>query len=162
GSPRSVVGFDKPLPDFTDCSVATVERFSDWDAVIHRGGRIRGLDRHMPSFGDALSDAQIEEVVKYLWRFCKDASWPRGDLNFPRAFFTEKAYPENESVWTTGVTSSGAKSVANSLVYERRFGSRNQYEVTVPYEFQQSGAGGSWARGLGDVELAVRRTFLAN
>ena len=41
-------------------------------------------------------------AVKHLWRFCSDPAWPRGDLNFPRAFFTEKAFPENETVWTTG------------------------------------------------------------
>ena len=29
--------------------------------------------------------------------------------NLPRAFFTEKAFPENETVWTTGITGSGAK-----------------------------------------------------
>ena len=65
---------------------------------------MRALDRHMPAFGDALSDDQIEQAVKYLWSFCDDSSWPRGDLNLPRAFFTEKAFPENETVWTTGVT----------------------------------------------------------
>ena len=74
-----------------------------------RGGPVRGLDRHMPAFGDALSAEQIERVGQYLWTFCSDASWPRGDLNLPRAFFTEKAFPENETVWTTGVTTPRAE-----------------------------------------------------
>jgi len=168
GSPSSVVGFELPLPnghtfpDFTDCPTNTVEPLGDWMAVAHRGGPVRGLDRHMPAFGDALSDGQIERAVRYLWTFCDDPSWPRGDLNLPRAFFTEKAFPENEVVWTTGVTTTGAKAVSNEIVYEHRIGSRGQYEITVPVDLQQGAPGGAWTRGLGDVELAFRRTFYAN
>ena len=168
GSPSTVVGFDLPLPnghgfpDFTDCPTNTVEPLGDWMAVAHRGGPIRGLDRHMPAFGDALSDDQIEKAVKYLWTFCEDSSWPRGDLNLPRAFFTEKAFPENEVVWTTGVTASGTKAVGNEIVYEHRVGSRGQYEVTIPIDLQQSGASAAWNRGLGDIELAFRRTLYAS
>ena len=143
GQPQTIVGFQLPLPnghdfpDFNDCATNTVEPTADWIAVVHRGGPVRALDRHMPAFGDALTPEQIERAVKYLWTFCKDASWPRGDLNLPRAFFTEKAFPENETVWTTGVTASGAKAVDNELVYEHRIGSRGQYEVTAPVRGQQ-------------------------
>jgi mono/diheme cytochrome c family protein len=163
GSPRSVVGFTiangHELPDFTDCATNTVEPLADWVAVAHEGGPIRGLDRHMPAFGDALTIEQIARTIKYLWSFCDDSSWPRGDLNFPRAFFTEKAFPESESVLTTGVTTSGPKSVTNQIVYEHRIGSRGQYEVAVPIDMQQGEAGGSWNSGLGDIEIALRRTF---
>jgi cbb3-type cytochrome c oxidase subunit III len=168
GSPQSVVGFGLPLPnghtfpDFNDCPTNTVEPFADWIAVVTRGGPVRGLDRHMPAFGDALTAEQIERTVRYAGSFCRDTAWPRGDLNLPRAFFTEKAFPENETVWTTGVTSSGTKAVINALVYEHRIGARNQYEITVPFAVQQSAAGGPWARGLGDIELAFRRTFYAS
>lgn len=163
GSPHSVVGFTiangHELPDFTDCATNTVEPLADWVAVVHEGGPVRALDRHMPAFGDALTVEQIERAIKYLWSFCDDASWPRGDLNFPRAFFTEKAFPENETVLTTGVTASGPNSVTNQVVYEHRIGSRGQYEVAIPIDLRQGEAGGSWSRGLGDVEVAVRRTF---
>jgi mono/diheme cytochrome c family protein len=168
GQPQSVVGFQLPLPnghafpDFNDCATNTVEPLADWMAVVHRGGPVRALDRHMPAFGDALTDDQIERAVKYVWTFCKDSSWPRGDLNLPRAFFTEKAFPENETVWTTGVTTSGAKAVSNELVYEHRIGSRSQFEVTLPIAAAQQEPGGTWSRGIGDVEFAVRRTFYAN
>ena len=168
GAPQSVVGFELPLPnghdipDFTDCPTNTVEPMADWVAVAHRGGPVRGLDRHMPAFGDALSTEQIELAIKYLWSFCQDTSWPRGDLNLPRAFFTEKAFPENETVWTTGVTTSGAKAIENELVYEHRIGSRGQYEVKVPFGAVQTTSSGSWGRGLGDIEVALRRTFYAS
>jgi len=168
GQSQSVVGFQLPLPnghtfpDFNDCATNTVEPLADWIAVVHRGGPVRALDRHMPAFGDALTEDQIERAVKHVWTFCKDASWPRGDLNLPRAFFTEKAFPENETVWTTGVTTSGAKAVSNELVYEHRIGSRSQFEVTLPIAAAQQEPGGTWSRGIGDVEFAVRRTFYAN
>jgi hypothetical protein len=115
----------------------------------------------MPAFGEALSADQLERVVKHLWTFCRDAAWPRGELNLPRAFFTEKAFPENETVWTTGITGSGQKAVTNELVYEHRIGARGQYEVKVPFTAQQGDAGG-WNHGLGDVEVAVRRTLYAS
>lgn len=164
GSPDSVVGFlplanGHDLPDFTDCPTNTVEPLADWVAVVHEGGPIRGLDRHMPSFGDALSVDEIEQAIKYLWSFCTEPAWPRGDLNFPRAFFTEKAFPESETVITTGVTPGGSGSVTNQIVYEHRIGARGQYEVAVPINFQAADEGGSWSRGLGDIEIALRRTF---
>jgi mono/diheme cytochrome c family protein len=168
GSPQAVVGFELPLanghgfPDFTDCSINTVEPLADWMAVAHRGGPVRALDRRMPAFGDALSDDQIERAVKYLWTFCDDPAWPRGDLNLPRTFFTEKAFPENEAVWTTGVTTSGTKAVENELVYEHRIGSRAQFEIKTPINVQQDAPDGAWNRGLGDIELAFKRTVYAS
>ena len=168
GSPTSVIGFSQPfpngdsLPDFTDCPTNTVEGFPDWSSVVHRGGPQRGLDHHMPAFGDALTDEQITSVIHYLWSLCTDKRWPRGDLNFPRAFFTEKAFPESESVWTTGVQTQGAKAVTNDLTYEHRIKQRSQYEVTIPLNFVQMEQAGAWGTGLGDVEFALRRTFYVN
>jgi mono/diheme cytochrome c family protein len=167
GSPSSVVGFALPLanghsfPDFADCPTNTVEPSGDWMAVVHSGGPVRALDRHMPAFGDALSADQIERVVQYLWTFCRDRSWPRGDLNFPRGLFTEKAFPENEILFLTG-SRPGRAGVTESLVYERRFGSRGTYEVNVPLALGQVEPGGPWRRGLGDVEITVRQTVHAS
>jgi mono/diheme cytochrome c family protein len=168
GAPQSVVGFALPLPnghgfpDFNDCPTNTIEPLADWVAVVARGGPVRGLDRHMPAFGDALSADQIEQAVRYLWSFCADPAWPRGDLNFPRALFTEKAFPENETVLTTGISARGTRAVTNELVYEHRIGARGQYEVMIPVDFQHAGGQGGWNRGLGDIELALRRTFHAS
>ena len=160
GSARTIVGFDIPLPDFTDCAFATAEADVDWHAVVHEGGRIRGLDRHMPSFGDALDSAQIAAVIGYVRNFCGDDTWPRGDLNFPRAIFTEKAFPENEVVYTSTITRGDAAAVGNEIVYERRFGARNQIEAVVPVDAVRQD--GQWYGGPGDVALAFRRTFLGS
>jgi mono/diheme cytochrome c family protein len=168
GSPQSVVGFALPLPDghdfpdFTDCPTNTAEPFRSWNSIVHGGGPQRGMDRHMPEWQDALSDAQIELVVKYLWTLCTDPKWPRGDMNFPRAFFTEKAFPENETVWSAGSQFQGAKANVNDFIYEHRIKQRAGYEVVIPVGAQQATPGGAWNRGLGDVEFAVRNVFAAN
>src|SRR5690606_3960124 len=93
GQPRSVVGFDLPLPDFTDCSFATREPDADWFAVVHEGGGVRGFHRMMPAFGEALTDEEIQRTLDYIRTLCEEADeWPRGELNLPRALVTEKAY----------------------------------------------------------------------
>jgi hypothetical protein len=87
--------------------------------------------------------------------FCSEPGWPRGDLNLPRPFFTEKAYPENETVFTTGASEDA---VTNDIVYEHRVGRRGQYEVVVPLDFVKgaSGQNGDWSRGLGDLAFAYK------
>jgi len=160
GSPRAVVGFATPLPDFTDCAFASAEADIDWFSVVHEGGPVRGLARHMPAFGDALSDADIDAAVAYLRRFCANRAWPAGDLNLPRAFFTEKAFPENEVVYTTAIGRGAEPFVGNEVVYERRLGARNQIEAVVPVDAAKGDGG--WQAGPGDVALAFRRTIVAS
>src|SRR5687767_6294426 len=52
GAPRSQLGFDDPIPDFTDCSFNTPEAAADWIAVAHQGGPVRAFSRRMPAFGE--------------------------------------------------------------------------------------------------------------
>jgi mono/diheme cytochrome c family protein len=161
GSPRAVVGFDVPLPDFSDCAFATGEPDPDWFAVVHEGGPVRALDRHMPAFGGALSPEEIRLAISHVRTFCRDASWPQGDLNLPRAFFTEKAFPENEAVWTMGVNGGRQRSLEGELIYERRLGARNQIELVAPVSASR-GETGTWSRGVGDVAVAFKRALLAS
>jgi mono/diheme cytochrome c family protein len=158
GMPRSTVGFDTPLPDFTDCTFATPEPASDWSAIIHRGGRARAFDRRMPAFGEVLSDAAIQKLIDHLRGFCTSRKWPRGDLNLPRALVTEKAFPENETVITAAIARGDEPSVVTDFTYERRLGTRSQLELVVPLELRGGGQGG-WQRGLGDVAFALKQTL---
>jgi mono/diheme cytochrome c family protein len=155
GQPRSVVGFDTELPDFTDCAFTTPEADVDWWSVVHEGGRARALDRRMPAFGDALSDPEIDNVIRHVRGFCAEPGWPRGDLNFPRVFFTEKAFPENEAVFTIAMTGKPEVSADPQFLFEHRLGKRAQYEINVPLAFHKD-VGGSWSRGLGDINLALK------
>lgn len=157
GNPPSVVGFTVPLPDFTDCLFATVEAAEGWEAVVHQGGPVKALDRHMPAFGEALTEDEIRMVVAHVRTFCRDhRSWPQGDLNLPRPLITEKAFPENESLLTTAFLTGPAHAISNAVVQERRFGARTMVEFNVPFETQQGDAG-EWNYGLGDIAVAVKR-----
>ena len=157
GNPQAVVGFSKELPDFTDCLFVTVEADEGWEAVVHEGGPVRALDRHMPAFGGALSEHEIRMAVGHVRTFCDDRhKWPQGDLNFPRALITEKAFPENETLVTASFLSGPAHATSTALLHERRFGSRTMMEFNVPFDTQQTDTG-QLNYGLGDVAIAVKR-----
>ena len=158
GQPRDVRGFETEPPDFTDCHLTTPEADLDWDSIIHRGGRARSFDRMMPSFADELTNEEIAKIIVHLRSFCTEPGWPRGDLNLPRPFVTEKAFPENEAVLTTTIAPSHEKGVSNDFLYEHRVGKRGQYEINVPLAFQQ-GSGGSWAAGVGDIAAAYKHVL---
>ena len=160
GQPRSVLGFEPPssFPDFTDCAVSSPEPDLIWLAVIHLGGRARGESHIMPAFADILTDDEIGRVVEYLRSLCAEPGWPHGNLNFPRAFFTEKAFPENETIFTVNAVPSRPHAIENRIDYEHRVGKRAQYEVGVPFDLQQAGTG-QWSRGLGDINLAYRHAL---
>jgi len=164
GRRRDVVAFDVPLPDLRDCAFATSEPTADWIAVVHEGGRVRGLDRMMPAFGGALTDDEIARVVDTLREFCpRLPAWPLGDLNLPRALFTEKAFPENEVVMTSTIALHGPGSVMNELVYEHRLGARSMLEVGVPFGvLEQTGGSGAtgWTAGLGDLGFAFKHALV--
>lgn len=158
GAPSATVGFDVPLPDLTSCSFATREADSDWFAVVHDGGPVRGFDPMMPAFGDALTDAQIQQVLDYVRTLCGSAAWPRGELNLPRPLVTEKAYPEDEAVVVLGAPLEGPAGIDGELVFERRFGARNQLEVVLPFGATER-APGRWSGGIGDLAVGVKRAF---
>jgi mono/diheme cytochrome c family protein len=159
GLPRAVVGFDVAVPDFTECTFTTREADADWTAVVTEGGPARGFAREMPAFGDALAPAEIRAVVGHVRTFCPDRAWPRGELNLPRPLFTEKAYVEDEAVLSTAVATSGAGSVASKLVYEQRFGARNQLEVIVPFAWLE-GDDERWRGGIGDLAFGAKRVLV--
>ena len=162
GQPQTTSGFEPPatFPDFTDCNATTRETDETWRSIIHMGGRARGFSEIMPSFTEALSGEQIDKVIGYLRGFCKEPSWPLGELNFPRAIVTEKAYPEDEVVLTTTLATDGSAQT-NTLVYEKRFGVGNQIEVIAPISVQRLSSGGRVA-GIGDLTLGFKRLIASS
>lgn len=160
GAPRTTVGFETRLPDFSNCAFSTAEPDVDWISTVHLGGRVRGLDRNMPAFGDALSSGDIERVVAYVRGFCTSRSWPIGNLNLPRALVTEKAFPENEALVTTNVPTQYTDRVETRFMYERRVGPLSQFEVTMPFNVVKWPGG--WNSGLGDVDLGFKQVVVHN
>lgn len=154
---------DVPIPDFTDCSFASREPDGDWGAVVHAGGPVRGFSDAMPAFGEALDAEEIADVLAYVRTFCGDDEWPAGELNLPRALVTEKAYPEDEAVFTIDAAADGPGAWWGEAVYETRIGARSQIELVIPIGYRErAGAGLGWAGGLGDVAVAFKRDMHHN
>jgi mono/diheme cytochrome c family protein len=162
GTPKSIAGFEPPrtFPDFTKCDQTTPEANSAWKAVIINGGHYRGFSPIMPSFGQALTSKQIDQVIGYLRDFCRQRGWPRGELNLPRAIATEKAYPEDEVVISSTFHVQGAPGVVSHIIHEQRFGKNNQIEVDVPLNFQDQNH--TWYGGVGDATLGLKRVMFSN
>jgi hypothetical protein len=158
GMPRETVGFELPLPDLSDCQFAPREPDADWFAVIHDGGPARAFDRRMPAFGEALSSDEIQAVLNYVRSLCHSKAWPRGELNLPRPQFTEKAFPEDEAVLETSVAANESGDVLNQLIYEKRIGSRSQFEILVPFEAVEENGNG-WNAGIGDIAIGTKRVL---
>ncbi len=162
GMPQNMVGFDLPLPDFTDSSFISREPQEDWVAVAQRGGPVRRFSELMPAFQGVLTVEETRRIVSYLQNFHQDRSWPAGELNLPRPLVTEKAFPEDEVVVSASGNMEGDGSVSGKFIYERRIGSRNQVEVVIPYGWSERGPQdpvSGWHSGVGDIALAFKRAL---
>ena len=162
GAEQTISGFEKPdtFPDFTRCDQTTAEVNSAYKAVIEYGGPSRGFSQIMPSFSEALTSKEVDDVIAYLRHFCGNPRWPRGELNLPRALVTEKAYPEDEVVISTAVNAQGVPGNESHIIHEQRFGVKNQIEVDVPILFQDENR--TWYGGVGDTTLALKRVMFSN
>ena len=162
GLDRAQVGFEEPLPDFTDCEFAPREPDSDWIAVTHDGGPARAFSEMMPAFRGALTLEQIGRIMQHIRSLCTEPAWPRGELNLPRALLTEKAFPEDEWVVEAAADLEGDGAADGQFVYEKRFGARSMFEVVIPYGWaavpEPGGAAGAtqWVSGFGDVVLGLK------
>ncbi|MBM3792348.1 MAG: transporter, partial [Acidobacteria bacterium] len=79
---------------------------------------------------------------------------------------TEKAYPEDEAVYSAAVATEGQGAVSNKIVYEKRFGARNQFELVLPFDWREraasgaaTGNAGNWTGGLGDIAIGAKRAL---
>ena len=162
GAPETSTVFKRPdtWPDFTKCDQTTPEADSAWKAVIVHGGPSRALSPIMPSFGDLLSNDQIDDVVAYMRGFCKNRHWPRGELNLPRAIVTEKAFPENELVISTAVNASGAPGLTTDFIHEESFGTKSQLEVDVPWVYQDQNH--SYNSNIGDMTIGWKTVMFSS
>ena len=160
GVPAALLGLPVQPRDLTDCQAGPREGDADWTAIIGDGGPARAFHRTMPAAGGALSEDELAAVLKYTRTLCTDTKWPRGELNFPKALATEKAFPEDEVLVTTTVDMEGDGAFKTKSVYEKRFGSRNQIEIVVPVSAHSTD--GSWSAGFGDMAFAYKRVLVAN
>ena len=154
-------GITVPLPDFTDCIVATAETTANWAGLVRHGGRFLGLSDQMPAFGDVLAEDEIRAVVARLRDFCTTSGYPLGDLNLPRPLFVEKAYPEDEGVLGLDYESArDGRSATWETAIEKRIGARGQIEVAVPGAVVDPDDGPRVA-GIGDLGVSYKHALLA-
>ena len=160
GVPAAQRGNIGIVPDFTDCRFASAERTADWTAIIRNGGPARAFSRTMPAFRDALTDDEIRLAIAHLRSFCRSTAWPSGDLNFPRPLATEKAFPEDETVFSFSAPLRNPDSAELRVIYERRLGAMCQFEAEVPLNARE--INGQWNRGLGDVSAGYKQVLIAS
>jgi len=128
GTPAATTRLEVPPADLRECKGSTAETEDRWVKIVAQGGAAFGLSLDMPAFGDAGSPAQIRAVVRYARSLCGELGWPPGELNFPRAFLVEKAYPEDEVV----ISDRGR---GQDYIYEHRLGKRLQLEASAGTAF---------------------------
>jgi hypothetical protein len=101
--------------------------------------------------------------VNHLRSFCAESSWPRGELNLPRALLTEKAFPEDEVMLTSEIALRGPLAVDNQLIFEKRVGPLDQLELLIPFSVRDQGGNGEAAArtllGVGDVAVGWKRVL---
>ena len=73
---------------------------------------------------------------------------------------TEKAYPEDEVVISTGLNAQGAPGLTSHIIHEQRLGIRNQIEVDVPVAFADQNH--TWYGGVGDTTLGLKRVMFSS
>jgi mono/diheme cytochrome c family protein len=122
GTSKAMTKLEVPAADLASCASSTAETMDNWIRVVKNGGAAYGLSMDMPAFGENATDEQIEDVVKFARSLCHESGWPPGELNFPRAYLSEKAFPENEVVLVN-------YDRQQSWIYERRIGRRFQMEA---------------------------------
>ena len=152
----SGLGVTVELPDFTWCAFNSEETDRDWGLVVAEGGPAAGRSAQMPSFRGALTEQQINHVVAYVRTFCTE-DWPSGELNFPRPLVTEKAWPENELVFTWNFSRAHTKQRDTQFgwVFEKRLGARGQIELNVPLSIRDP-KDGATVGGVGDIEAGAK------
>src|SRR5262249_60287781 len=115
-----------------------------------------------PSFNAVLTEQQIKLVVAYLRTFCRE-DWPSADLNFPRPLVTEKAYPENEIVftWKFARATSGQRDSQFGWTFEKRIGARSQIELSIPFNIRDP-KDGERVGGVGELDSGIKHVIYDN
>lgn len=147
-------------PDFSDCEFASREPDADWYAIISAGGPVRGFDRMMPAFGDALTTEEAHQILAHIRTMCSDDRWPRGEFNLPRPLFTEKAFPEDETVFTASYDTGDSGTFELETLYEKRLGPVGMFEVSVPLLTTDTVSGSE--SGIGDIAIGYKHTVHHN
>jgi mono/diheme cytochrome c family protein len=142
--------------NLTDCRLTAEDPVEVVEGIIRHGGSYAGRSSVMPAFGNALTDAEIADVARYVKSLCADPDWVPGELDFPRPLITDKAFPEQEMIV-------GGRFGRNSKNVSEYFG-RLEYRVNgltsieiISRTLSINPNIGPTESGLGDTSLSVKR-----
>lgn len=82
------------------------------------------------------------------------------ELNVPRALVTEKAFPENEFVFSAAANATGAPGWTTDIIHEQAFAERNELEIDLPVNYAVQGR--QHTRGVGDLAIAFKRELFSS
>ena len=134
GSPL-VKGLGVVPADLSDPLFNSREPAGDWEMVVRYGGDAMGLAAQMPPHGDALTDAQIENVIAYVKSMVDTSRFPPGEMNLFLPTRTRKAFPEDEVVYKGRMTpEAGQDEYKNVLEFEKRVGKAGQVVLELIHE----------------------------
>ena len=124
--------------------------------IIRHGGPYAGRSSVMPAFGTVLSNSDIADVARYVKSLCADPDWVPGELNFPRALLTGKAFPEQEMI-VGGRFGRNGRNVSEYFgVLEYRVNGRTNIEIKSRALSINPNIGPTES-GPGDTVLSVKR-----
>ena len=125
-------------------------------ATIHEGGAGRAFPNHAV-VRRGVDTRSNPKVIQYLRQQCSNRNG-RCELNF-RAPGDRKRF-----LRTSGsrqlINTNGIGNVSTALIWEKRFGKKNQLEFAAPFNFLERENGG-WVGGIGDLVLGYKRNVMA-
>lgn len=121
--------------DFTDPLFNSREPTEDWQLVVRHGGAALGLSELMPAHAEVLGEQEILDVVAYIKTLADTRAYPPGEFNLFLPLRTKKAFPEDEVVWKSRLTSRDGRDIhRNVLEIEKRIGKAGQGLVEIIHE----------------------------
>ncbi len=142
--------------NLTDCRLTAEDPVEVVQGVIRHGGPYVGLSSVMPAWQGTLSESEIADVAAYVKSLCADPNWLPGDLNFPRALITGKAFPDQELIVGGRFGRNSQKVTEIFGTVEYRLDGLTNLEVKVPWLSINPDSGFTQS-GLGDIALSVKR-----
>ena len=142
--------------NLTDCRLTAEDPVEVVEGIIRHGGPYAGRSSVMPAFGNALTDDEIADIARYVKSLCADPDWVPGELNFPRALITGKAFPEQEMIVGGRFGRNGKKVSEYFGILEYRLDGLTNIEIKSRALSINPNIGPTES-GFGDTVLSVKR-----
>ena len=134
--PRSASSRPRHFPTSPTATAAHASASATGSATIHEGGPGRGFSEIMPSFAEALTHpadrAGHDLPAHALPRTCLAAGRVESAA---RSDYRKGVSRRRVRVMTMSANATGSGAISSALIYEKRFGVKNQLEIAAPLQF---------------------------